>query len=256
MRNLKGYLAIILLTTLSVDAMAWGMSGHRIVASLAQDMLSCKANKKINKVLGGNTPTMVANWGDFIKSDPKINHFDDWHYTNLDSNLTRSQFDSAIMATTSGQCVYQILSLTEELKKNPKDAQKLKLLIHIVGDMCQPMHMGRESDRGGNDIRITWFGRKMNLHSLWDTHIIGYNELSYTEYAEDIKRMFPRKKQKFSKELVVETAWQTYQITEKLYKTSEKTSDGYRYIYDYQKTCEERLSTGGMLLATILDYIY
>lgn len=256
MKRIRTIVLLGLLIAIPLESMAWGANGHRIIAQLATDMLSCSAKRKISKVLNRQTPAMVSNWADFIKADSTINQFGDWHYTNLSPGVSRETFDVEVMGTSEGQGVYQVIRLTEELKKNPKNEQNLMLLIHIVGDVNQPMHLGRTTDRGGNDVEVRWFGRKTNLHAIWDNSVIAAESLSYTEYVEFLKLMYPMKKSKYSPELVRDNAWQTYQFTEKLYSTASQTDDTYRYIYDHKYICEDRLVAAACLLATILDYIY
>lgn len=256
MNKIRTTILLVLLAIIPLKSMAWGINGHRIIAHLATDMLSCSAKHKIHRVLNRQNPAMVANWADFIRADSTINEFSDWHYTNLNSGLSQEAFDVAVMGTSDGQGVYQVIRLTEELKRDPKNETKLRLLIHIVGDVFQPMHLGRATDRGGNDVEIKWYGRKTNLHALWDNPLISSQALSYTEYAEFIKRLYPMKKSKYSPELVRNNAWQTYQFTEHIYATVSEISDESRYIYNNRQIWENRLAASACLLATILDYIY
>ena len=235
---------------------AWGLQGHRIVGELASGMLSCSANKKITRVLSNSSIAMAANWGDFVKSDSVYAKFSIWHYTNLDANLTRSRFDSAALSTDNGECIYRVIYLTDYLRQHPDDAQMLKLLIHIVGDMFQPLHLGRTEDLGGNKIEIKWFGQPTNLHSLWDNKLIDGQKLSYTEYAQYLRSIYKPRKTKYSENVVLQSAWDTYTVTNRIYNTIAETSKPYRYIYDYENVWEKQLVEGAKLLATILDYIY
>lgn len=66
--------------------------------------------------------------------------------------------------------------------------EALFFLVHFVGDVHQPMHLGRASDRGGNSIQVTFNGRKTNLHSLWDTGLLVHTELSHEEYLQGLIR--------------------------------------------------------------------
>lgn len=61
--------------------------------------------------------------------------------------------------------------MNHENFQRAKDA--LRFVVHLVGDLHQPLHLGRASDFGGNDFRVTWFGRQTNLHSVWDGSIVG-----------------------------------------------------------------------------------
>jgi len=59
------------------------------------------------------------------------------------------------------------------------------MLVHFMGDLHQPMHIGRKEDKGGNSIQVEWFGRGTNLHSVWDSKMIDDWEMSYIELADN-----------------------------------------------------------------------
>ena len=67
-------------------------------------------------------------------------------------------------------------------------ALALEYILHIVGDVHQPLHAGNGDDRGGNDVKVRWFGDETNLHSVWDSKLIDSRNLSYTEYARWLGR--------------------------------------------------------------------
>jgi hypothetical protein len=48
----------------------------------------------------------------------------------------------------------------------------LRFVIHLVGDLHQPLHVGDNGDRGGNDTRVRFFTRGSNMHRVWDSGII------------------------------------------------------------------------------------
>ena len=62
------------------------------------------------------------------------------------------------------------------------------MLVHLVGDLYQPLHVGTGTDRGGNDVRILWMGNSSNLHRVWDSNMIDSKQLSYTEWAQYLNR--------------------------------------------------------------------
>ena len=145
-------LIIIACALLPVCAYAWGLEGHRIIGEIAQQHLTKKAKKQIVAVLGGSTIAMEANWGDFVKSDTAYRACSPWHYNNFEAGLDRATFDSLAMRQDRGEAVYRIYDLADRLRQNPNDTVALRFLIHIVGDIHCPMHMGRPDDLGGNKI--------------------------------------------------------------------------------------------------------
>lgn len=235
---------------------AWGLEGHRIIGEVAQRNLTKKAQKQIVAVLGGSTIAMEANWGDFIKSNPDFKEFSDWHYNNFEAGLTRAEFDSVAMLTDRGQAVYRIYYLIDRLKNDKNDTIALRYLIHIVGDIHCPMHMGHPEDRGGNSIKIKWFGRQTNLHALWDDALIDGQKLSYTEYTDHILRTQPYKYAAFEPSQVKDWAWRTVQNGEQIYANVALTEKPYNYIYQFKNMWESSLMLGGLHLAAILNEIY
>ena len=133
----------------------------------------------------------------------------------------------------------------------------LRFIIHLNGDRYCPMHMAHMDDRGGNDVKMKWFGRDTNLHTVWDTKLIESQGYSYTEYAEmlqdtykDIKR---RIEQMSDEQLLIES----YHMTEAIYQYQE-IWDGntYHYIYTWRQPMERQLYIAGIRLAQLLNKIY
>jgi hypothetical protein len=94
----------------------------------------------------------------------------------------------------AGPSLYtQVNTLSSQIKDEKTSAKDRKIalifLIHIMGDLAQPLHVGRAEDLGGNKINVTYFGDKTNLHSVWDGKLVDSQKYSYTEYSKllDIK---------------------------------------------------------------------
>lgn len=246
----------ILALLLPVSIFAWGLSGHRIVGEIAQQHLSKKAEKRVLAVLGGSTIAMEANWADFVKSDPNYKEFSPWHYNNFEAEIDRAKFDSTAMSQERGEAIFRIYYLIDRLKINPNDVVALHFLIHIVGDIHCPMHMGRPEDLGGNKIEIKWFGRKTNLHALWDDTLIEAQKLSYTEYAAHLQRTRPEKYTRFAPPQVLDWAWQTVQNGNVIYENVALAANGWHYMFRFKDLWEQSLMLGGLRLAAVLNEIY
>ena len=93
-------------------------------------------------------------------------------------------------ADTATNAYTKIIFLSNELKKKEVSSSDkilyMRMLIHLVGDVHQPLHVGRPEDQGGNKVRVLWFNEPKNLHQVWDTELISSQNLSYTEYAKAI----------------------------------------------------------------------
>ncbi|HEY1025216.1 MAG TPA: S1/P1 nuclease [Sphingobacteriaceae bacterium] len=259
--NFKKLAVLALALYLPLQSMAWGQLGHRIVGQIADCHIRNKTRKEIRKILGNESIAMASNWADFIKSDPAYKYLDSWHYVNLPKGLDADGFQLFLKQDTAANAYNRIQFLTSELKNkqlpHDKKVMYLKLLIHFVGDIHQPMHTGRREDLGGNAIKVQWFGQSSNLHRVWDSDLIGSENLSFTEYARAIN--FATKAQLFTLQRQPLDHWvyDSYKIAENLYTVTKPESRlSYRYIYDHIATANQQLLRGGIHLAGLLDEIF
>src|SRR4030095_7694016 len=247
---------------LPFSCFAWGMLGHRIVWEIADKYLTLKARAEIKKILGDESIAMATNWADFIKSDSNFNYLNNWHYVNLDSGLTAKQAHMRLQTDTSTNLYTRVLFLVKELKNRKLSMEKkrmyLKLLIHFVGDIHQPLHIGLKSNLGGNRIRVQWFNNPTNLHSVWDESLINFQQLSYTEYVKAINFTTPEQRRTWQKQPIVQWAVESYEIAETLYPeiTEDNQKLGYRYNFLHVQTVNDRLLKGGVRLAGLLNELF
>ncbi len=171
----------------------WGSIGHRVIGKIAEDNLKECAKPTLKKLLGKENMAEASIWADTVKSDPKRKFQNTWHWLNIpDGKKFTGQ-----KTNPKGDAIWAIKHSLDILKGQKKDkritdTQALKLLIHIVGDIHQPLHGGRASDKGGHDVNVYFFNRISALHVVWDTDIIDFLRLSYTELAESLsRRMMP-----------------------------------------------------------------
>lgn len=258
----KKLVVVVVLAYLPFTAGAWGMLGHRIVGEIADLHINAKTRKSIQQILGSESIAMSANWADFIKSDTSYNYLSSWHYVNLPANASKSDVFSFLDNQTEPN-IYNKTSEMIAVLKNAKStlAQKqlaLRLLIHLVGDLHQPMHTARKEDLGGNKIQLSWFGERTNLHRVWDENLIEFQQLSYTEYTKAINHVTPQQLTNWKKTSLKDCVFESYQVCNKLYATGIKNEDklSFRYNFDWVATLNEQLLKGGIRLAKILDEIY
>jgi len=241
---------------------AWGLTGHRVVAEIANNHLTKRAKKNIQHILGNESLAMAANWPDFIKSDPTYQYLNPWHYVNLKSGLTADQIKQNLQHDTTTNAYNKLLWLKEQLLQSNKlshDKQVfyLRLLIHIIGDIHQPMHTGRPEDLGGNRIKLYWFNQPTNLHRLWDEQLVDFQQLSYTEYTQAIDFATQQQLRSWQKEPIVNWLCESYEITESLYREVKPNAQlSYRYHFDHIATLNLQLLKGGIRLAGMLNEIF
>ncbi|WP_068598037.1 S1/P1 nuclease [Vaginella massiliensis] len=246
----------------STEAKAWGLTGHRVIAEIAENHLNRKARKNIKSLIDNQRMAYWANWPDFVKSDPNFKHADPYHYVNIEGNLSRAAFDQALKDSSEDNLYKRSLFLIDELKNNQslskaKKQEYLYYLIHILGDAHQPLHVGRSEDMGGNRIKVEWFKKPTNIHSVWDTDLVDFEKYSFTEYSM-LLNFHPKKyNESLQQGWIEDWLYDSYQVANSVY-ANVKMDDklGYRYHFDNKYTVENQLLKGGLRLSKVLNYIY
>ncbi|QMU63276.1 MAG: S1/P1 Nuclease [Flavobacteriaceae bacterium] len=251
---LVGFFLITGYTTKATE-IVWGKTGHRTVGVIASKHLTHKAKRKIRKLLKGQSLAFVSTFADEIKSDKKYNRFYTWHFINmpLDSNYKESDKNPAgDLVTGIDTCINIIKNNSEEDR-----AFYLKMLIHLIGDLHQPLHIGRKEDRGGNRVQVKWFGRKTNLHSVWDTKMIEGFKMSYKELADNADLLSKAQIKAIQQGSIIDWVGETHILTKKIYASVEEDEDlRYRYSYDYLTTARTQIQKAGIRLAKVLNDIF
>jgi hypothetical protein len=248
-------LAALAAFALPSPAFAWGKTGHRVVGAIADAHLSGIARAQIQQLIGVETLDEASNWPDDMRSNPDPfwqKTANPWHYVTV-GGFTYDR------APPEGDA-FEALKFFSKLVRDPRstlDQRQLALrfIVHIVGDLHQPLHVGRPGDRGGNDVKVKWFGRDTNLHAVWDTALVEEMDLSFTELAAQLRR--------HTTSADVVKWWQpnprvwiseSAQVRETVYPGD--TDLSYDYVYQHTPMVELRLKQGGVRLAAYLNDLF
>ena len=237
--------------------MDWGKTGHRVVAKLAQQYLTTKAQKEIDILLDGASLVSISTYGDEIKSNPKYKALRPWHYINLPldesyANAKKNPKGDVVMAIK--KCIAKVKDQNEP--KNER-AFYLKLLVHFIGDLHQPMHVGRKEDRGGNSIRLQWFGKTSNLHSLWDSHLIDSHGMNATQLLGDLEELSPKLIKEIQNQSLEQWVNESQALAKIIYENTPSNSKlGEEYQSRYLSLLKIQLQRGGLSLAAQLNEIF
>ena len=235
----------------------WSKTGHRAVGEIAEEHLTKKARRAISKLLNGQSLAAVSNFADEIKADSTYRKFSAWHYVNIPegknyTDVKPSEYGDLMIGIE--KCI--------EIIQNEKSAKEdkvfyLKMLVHLIGDLHQPMHVGRLEDKGGNDIQLQWFGRGSNLHKVWDTNMIDDYGMSYTELARSLPQLTDTQKKKIQLGGIYDWVEESQDIANEIYGSVEMGEKlYYRYSYVWWSTVEIQLQKGGLRLAKILNELF
>jgi hypothetical protein len=184
-------LCALLALLLARSAFAWGPEGHRIVGEIAQRYLNPKAQSRVLDLLqddrmtdgqpsGRRTLGEVANWADEIKDTDWGKRRGSWHYDDVPL-CEAAEYSKYCRGgrCASAQLARQIEILGNERARPGQRNEALKWVVHIVGDIHQPLHAANRGDRGGNRVQVSFFGERdnppygtLNLHAIWDVHLV------------------------------------------------------------------------------------
>ena len=195
----------ILLLPLSPRAFAWSAPGHMIVAAIAYDQLTDAERTKLDSILQGHPKykiwmqaypaagiaelpfgkfaAMLASlYPDEIRNHDNPETFSEWHYIDYplippDFPVKPAPTPGDDILTGLAKSANAVVKLTKRFDATPR-ATMLSFLLHLVGDVHQPLHCETlfdenfhepEGDRGGNNAWVKLpGGETMKLHAVWD----------------------------------------------------------------------------------------
>ncbi len=255
--------ALFTLLACTSKVFAWGTTGHRVIAEIAERNLNKKAQKNVKGLLDDQHMAFWANWPDFIKSDTtkRWDHTHIWHFVNAPAGMSKDEFVEYINNLSQDNVYSAIKSLKTTLADKTKSKEERKealvFLIHLVGDMHQPMHTGREEDRGGNRIKVSWFRQETNLHALWDSKLVDFEKYSYTEYATVLNVATKREKKEMQSGALEDWLYDSHLIANEVYSTVNTDDElSFQYMYKVSPIVNGQLQKAGLRLAQLLNDIF
>jgi hypothetical protein len=166
---------------------------HPMIARLALALMSPKGQAAAMKLVR-DLPA-EAGWADRITfTEPKQLWSSGFHYINLVDGSCSYDYarDCKDKTGVVGVCAHgAIANYTKRLAdvKLPAEqrAEALKFLVHLVGDIHQPLHVANTGDWGGNKITGSLMGGpQTNAHALWDAGLLARHIAD--KYANDVKK--------------------------------------------------------------------
>ncbi|HEY9071524.1 MAG TPA: S1/P1 nuclease [Candidatus Ozemobacteraceae bacterium] len=190
-------LAACLIPLCPIAAGAWSGPGHRVIALLAADILRVEAPAAYDEARrlleserddrpgdDGRHPrkatlVSVAGWADHVR--PK--RPETAHYHIVEIPFTAGGYDEARDGAGEKHIIHAVDTMTRILgntgRTDGERLEALKFLVHLVGDLHQPLHCTNRGDAGGNARMVILDGEEMKLHHVWDFRIVdsfGMNE--------------------------------------------------------------------------------
>lgn len=238
-------------------AFGWGQIGHRAIGHIAQQHLSPEAQARLNDILEGHSLAAVSTWMDEIRSDDAYDYTSTWHWVTIPDGMTYAETEKNPDGDALGKINELIAALKDGNLSAEEERNTVRFLIHLVGDIHQPLHVGTGEDRGGNDFTVVWFGEPSNLHSVWDSGMINQKQLSFTELARFVIAPATDAQIADWQDSTPETwAQESMTYRDQLYDVPQDREIGYEYAYRNFDTVKQRLLQAGVRLAAVFNEIY
>lgn len=156
----------------------WGYDAHRLICAIAWREMNAAARTAVQRILAGDGPAEPFSesciWADEVRNDSAYARYVTAHYVNVPPG--RGRVDPEVDCADTYCVIEAIRDLTAEVADGSLPAARrrdaLRLLVHFVGDLHQPLHVGRPDDAGGNDVPVRFFDEPTNLHTLWDAGLV------------------------------------------------------------------------------------
>jgi hypothetical protein len=256
-------------------AFAWSQLGHRLIGELAQSRLTPQAKSQVARLLAGDPePTLggVASWADNLRnSNPaRFKATSAWHY--IDSRDGSCAFVLK-RDCPDGNCVVEAIEAQSSIladRKQTTSARRdaLKFLVHLVGDVHQPLHAGNRPDSGGNQFQVSLrtdlapeaYARQnfrngvmgTNLHAVWDYYILASARMKARQY---VARLLPRLPALKAGQLGTPMSWaeESCRLIDARRLYPPKHSMDHAYLTEMRPLAERRIETAALRLAALLN---
>ncbi|MDZ4661381.1 MAG: S1/P1 nuclease [Pseudomonadota bacterium] len=182
-------------------ALAWGDIGHGAVGFIAEKNLTSKGRALVHQIIGIESLAIAAMWPDQSRSDERFKAFAPFHFFEIPPQFTFSTLPESDRAISDAHTIInQVPSMLIDAKLSREQKMILfRYLVHVVGDVHQPLHIGNGIDRGANLCSVNWTNpstglvESTNLHTAWDEKLIeniAQESKATNPSAPGIKRLF------------------------------------------------------------------
>lgn len=175
------------------NAFAWGSEGHRVSGLVAAELLTPRARIRLNDLIPGADLGDIANYIDLNRTtlSQLIPNSDKWHYDNQPVCQTQSFEEYCPKGECASARVPVLIKVLADFSNPPEiRAMAARFLVHIVGDIHQPLHAADDGDAGANfkNVLLPGATNARRLHAVWDTDLVRLTlrGTSEREYAQQL----------------------------------------------------------------------
>ena len=237
------------------QAHGYGADGHRIAGLIAQQRLCAVAEREVRILGQGQTLDTLGLWADWIRGEPEWQHTAPWHYMNIADDARLEDYRHP----REGDILWAIKRFADRLPDErlaiAERRNALRFLTHFVVDLHQPLHVGRESDRGGNRIDVDpGTGEPVNLHRFWDTEAVELTGLPPEEYARSLSDVIDANADKWEHDTLMVWAHESKELRPDVYDFDRRSNRLTReYLTNAERITRRRLAQAGVRLGAEIN---
>lgn len=254
----RTFYCLLIGTLFSSQLFAWGQTGHRVTGKIAEAYLSPQAKAQIALILPNESLAEASTYADEQRSNPAQFWQETaslYHYVTVPKGKTYRQ----VGAPEQGDAATALARFSQILQSETSSiAEKqlaLRFIVHIIGDLHQPLHAGNGTDKGGNDHKVKFFWQDSNLHRVWDSGLIDRHKLSYREWADWLGRKISKKQAaQWNQDGIERWIAESARLRDGLYPKEDQIS--WQYLYDHMPTVKLRLQQAGVRIAAYLNQLF
>lgn len=253
---LSGLLLLAPVNTDHTENEKWGQIGHYVTGEIADQYLDDYVRDRVYEILDGRSMALSSVWMDDIRSDSEYDYTRTWHWVTIPDGKTYEEAEQ----DEGGDIIWALEILIEDLKEGglteKEERDKLRMVMHMIGDIHQPLHVGTGEDLGGNQVRLQWMGEDSNLHRVWDSDIINSLQMSYSEIAWEVDFLSEEQVEDWQRATVRDWAYESMSMRDRVYDLPDDMRIGYEYRYVNRDAVFEQLLKAGIRMAGVLNEIY
>jgi hypothetical protein len=239
-------------------ALAWSQTGHRVTGEIAEVHLGPKARAGLKEILGSESLAEASTWPDFMRSSPEPfwqKEAGPFHYVTVPDGKRYEEVGPPPQGDAL-TALKRFSAVVRDSRQPLHERQKaLRFIVHIVGDLSQPLHVGNGTDRGGNDVKVSFFGAPTNLHAVWDGGLIDQEDLAFSEWTRWLlAAATPQQMRDWSSPDPLQ--WVADGAAERPALYPDQPELGYAYVFAHRDRVRRQLTKGGLRLAAYLNALF
>lgn len=253
-------------------AFAWGRLGHATIAQIAENHLSPKAKKTLDKYLNGRSIVHYSSYPDDYRQvyliDIGFDATNSPRKTVWGHSFQALKDGSLYLSERRGDeyvknCLLRIDPIIKDFKENHRNMTdsarivSLAFIVHIVGDLHCPKHIRYEDEPSSGQFPVMWRGKEVKYHSYWDEILLDrfYFHCGYNDLTILLDRNSAKERKEIAKGYIFDWAAENARESRFTVKVKEGHTFTYWELNSDIEHAERQIVRAGYRLAALLNEI-